>query len=425
MNRIKFFVSICLLVFISNLYGQEVNDLSKKMNFDEAQDLAKSENKILLLDFYTTWCPPCKGMDKNVLSKPDVAQKVNESVLFYKLNAEEGKGKELATQFNVKSYPTFLFVNSDLTPLHRFVGSAEPELFKAIIELGIQPERGLYHLESAYESGKLPESDLPHYLRAKMDVKSLDYPLFETYINKLSEGEMKEAINTDLIVNGAIWSNDTYIDTETPGFHFLMENMDDLEKQFGENQIRIRLLMIAQRHALEAIDDKDSIEFFSHLKLIKSIENAGLLECKILRGNLKGGHNSDYNSNRLLLNYYDKTENQAAYLREEQTYYNLVKDKPEALMSLVGSYSRQIENISRLEKAEKWINEVIAMKPDWYAYYGYTNILITLEKYEQAQSVLNDYLIPLSQSEQDEAQQTGMIRRNDSIEEKLKTMVED
>jgi thiol-disulfide isomerase/thioredoxin len=72
---------------------------------------ARAANKPLVLDFYTTWCGPCKEFKKNVLPRPEV-QKALAEVHFVQYDAEAGPGIEAAREFGVNSYPTFVVVDA-------------------------------------------------------------------------------------------------------------------------------------------------------------------------------------------------------------------------------------------------------------------------------------------------------------------------
>jgi thiol:disulfide interchange protein len=69
---------------------------------------AKAQNKLIFVDIYTTWCRPCKEMDKKTFSEASVGDKFNSKFINYKIDAEKGFGITLARRYNVTSYPTCL-----------------------------------------------------------------------------------------------------------------------------------------------------------------------------------------------------------------------------------------------------------------------------------------------------------------------------
>ena len=73
---------------------------------------AKKEGKLVFVDFYATWCGPCKVMDKNVLSDKRVGDYFNENFISYKVDAD-GPGSHIAAIYEIKSLPTLLFLDSD------------------------------------------------------------------------------------------------------------------------------------------------------------------------------------------------------------------------------------------------------------------------------------------------------------------------
>lgn len=80
-------------------------------NFEE--EVIKS-NKPVLVDFWASWCMPCKMMSKTV---EEIANDMGENVKVCKINIDEEQ--ELAVKYGVMSIPTFLvFKNgkvSDMT----------------------------------------------------------------------------------------------------------------------------------------------------------------------------------------------------------------------------------------------------------------------------------------------------------------------
>jgi len=74
-------------------------------------DKAIEEDKLVFLDIYTDWCLPCQIMDEEVFSDQRLGDYINDKFVSYKVNAEQGFGPDIATLYNVKGYPTLLFLD--------------------------------------------------------------------------------------------------------------------------------------------------------------------------------------------------------------------------------------------------------------------------------------------------------------------------
>jgi thiol-disulfide isomerase/thioredoxin len=99
-------------------------------NPHEAGELARSGNKLIVVDVFTDWCGWCKKMDQEIYTDSRVAALSRENI-FLKLNAEDGgEGEAFAQWAGVTSYPTTVILDSAGHIVDRKIGFVRtPEAF--------------------------------------------------------------------------------------------------------------------------------------------------------------------------------------------------------------------------------------------------------------------------------------------------------
>ena len=117
----KIIITAIIALFTLNSYSQGIEFFNG--TFDEALTKAKSENKLLFVDFYTEWCGPCKKMSAEIFPKPKIGEFFNKHFVSLKLDAEKGEGIEISKKWEVKGFPTLIFFNNDGTENKRLVGA--------------------------------------------------------------------------------------------------------------------------------------------------------------------------------------------------------------------------------------------------------------------------------------------------------------
>ncbi|MFI3328139.1 MAG: thioredoxin family protein [Rikenellaceae bacterium] len=74
---------------------------------------SRAGDKLIFIDLYASWCPPCKAMDRDVFSRKDVGDFMSKNFISAKYSVDEGIGAEFSRSYNVRSIPTYLIFNSE------------------------------------------------------------------------------------------------------------------------------------------------------------------------------------------------------------------------------------------------------------------------------------------------------------------------
>lgn len=123
--RIWMSVAACMFLAVGAAQANEKIEWAKDWN--EARRAAESSNQLIMIDFFTDWCGWCKRLDKDTYSDTAVIKLARDFVAF-KTDAEK-EGEELAKKYEVRGYPTILFVEKTGEVVGRIGGYMPPEPF--------------------------------------------------------------------------------------------------------------------------------------------------------------------------------------------------------------------------------------------------------------------------------------------------------
>jgi len=192
---------ICFSFLIITAYAQ-----THKMNFEkdpfvEIKAKAKKENKLIFMDCYTSWCGPCKRMEKETLSNDTVAKYFNDSFINCSYDMEIGEGPMLADQFQIKCYPTFLFIDGDGNIVHRDSKFMDVGEFMKFAEDALSPHNNFRTAEKNYQNNKEKAAFVFDYIN-KLSGTCLNYDeVLSNYLSTQKEKELIDETNWQIISN--------------------------------------------------------------------------------------------------------------------------------------------------------------------------------------------------------------------------------
>lgn len=103
---------------------------SKIMNYETSSEWNYKGERPAIIDFYATWCGPCKATAPNV---EKIAEEYDGKVDVYKVDVDQQQ--ELAAVFGVQSIPTILFIPKTGTPAKNVGAMGYDQLKEAVNEI--------------------------------------------------------------------------------------------------------------------------------------------------------------------------------------------------------------------------------------------------------------------------------------------------
>lgn len=157
----RYFLIFCSLIFCYGAVAQEkgVNfkDITLKEAISQAQALKKGPS-LIFVDCYTSWCGPCKDMANNIFPQKICGDFFNTNFVNVKFDMEKGEGIEIAKEYSVSVYPTFLILDSKGNEINRVIGSDKAEGFIERVKIAMDPKQSPKAIYEIYNNDKNSEN---------------------------------------------------------------------------------------------------------------------------------------------------------------------------------------------------------------------------------------------------------------------------
>jgi len=152
----KIMILLLFTVFIAgNSIAQEINWVT----LEKAVELQKKNPKKIMMDAYTSWCGPCKLLDKKTFHNKDVVDYVNKNYYAVKFDAEgneeinfnsktytnpnynpakankRNSPHQLSSYFGIRSYPTIVFISEKGELIFPLIGYKTPQQLELYLKM--------------------------------------------------------------------------------------------------------------------------------------------------------------------------------------------------------------------------------------------------------------------------------------------------
>jgi thioredoxin-related protein len=100
-------------------------------DFEQALEAASFEERLVFVDFHTSWCGWCRKMERETYRDPKVVL-LSSSFVCVRVDAE--KRADVARTYGARAFPTFAFLQPNGVALQTIRGYLPPERFAAVLE---------------------------------------------------------------------------------------------------------------------------------------------------------------------------------------------------------------------------------------------------------------------------------------------------
>lgn len=270
MNSIK--VKSFLLVFCIIVCGFESKSqgINFQHNLEEAIEQARKEKKMVFVDFYTSWCAPCKVMSNEIFTKKEVGDFYNQKFINVKIQCDDkGYGLELGKRYKVQAYPTLMFLDTTGNTIHSIAGGLDGQGFIQLGKTALDPNKNQLVLVKEWDSGNRTQEFMTKYFKTLVQSYRSDKAKydFEKYFASLPRQEKASGNTFELmqIVKVVPFS---------ASFEYMEKNKKDYYQQLGKKKIdstvEASYLWYFKNLQAAGFSNKNLSEFNDKMKLFKS-----------------------------------------------------------------------------------------------------------------------------------------------------------
>ncbi len=327
---------VIILLSITPLAGQGIQ--FHEGDWLSALERAGRENKLIFMDAYTTWCGPCKMMDKQTFTDSAVGALYNGRFINVKMDMEKGEGIDLARGYNVQAYPTLLFLDPAGQIVHRVAGFHRPQQFIDLAMTALDPNRKMQALDEQYAHGDRDAGFLYTYAYVRLNaMDGTHYPVAMEYLE--TQDDWSTTKNMEFIFSFA-----EYIDGKA--FQYLLDHRTEFQAHYGSTPI------------IRKIDEVINMANF--------LDDPHWVSVKAMLDELYP-EDADRQLAYFKMNYFRQSGRIQDYTQAALSFYDTYPaEDADALNDAAWSFYENVEDPGALKIAVKWAKQAVKWSDNYY-----------------------------------------------------------
>ena len=214
----------------------------------EALEKAKTEEKIIFVDAFASWCGPCKRMASQTFPDPKAGEYYNANFVNLKIDMEKPENSEFAQKYPVGSYPTLFFIDATGKIVLKEVGAKNVEQLIQSGQKALGKTDKSVDYEKKYNEGNRDPQLMFDYVRALNAAGKPSLKITNEYLN--TQKDLSTPFNLKFILEGAV-------DADSRVFDLLLKYQKDITGLVGELPVNARIEKACRNTLKKAIEFKN------------------------------------------------------------------------------------------------------------------------------------------------------------------------
>ena len=122
-------------------------------NLEQAKQQAAQEGKLIFVDFWAEWCNPCKWMDEQTFSNPQVKDYLSKEYISVRVDIDNFQGYNLKEEYNIRYLPTLLVLNEQGELIKKYEESFAPSKLISLLKELNKGRQNKQHYATNYNDG--------------------------------------------------------------------------------------------------------------------------------------------------------------------------------------------------------------------------------------------------------------------------------
>lgn len=323
---------------------------------------SKTENKMIFIDCYTSWCAPCKNMDRQIYPDESVSVFYNKNFINVKFDMEKSEGIKIKKSYNVEAYPTFLYLNSKGELIFKAIGFADSPTFINIGQNAVKSN--ISKLSKKLDNPSRTSADIYSFLMANHNYQKND-SLMKVYYTLIPPADRVSIESWTLFKRFVT-------DLDCDFFDYFITNRKSYEDKFGANNVSDKIISLFTSYIdkYRKIDDR--------MKTVWNIDSVLVKEA--MSRNIESYAIEDCNNDKTNRVIWDTLIRVTDKRYIDYAIYDIYAGAEYVLENY-----RIFNDTSALKTAKKWVNRLITISPDAdYFNNIYSNILFDLGEINEA-----------------------------------------